>query len=491
MDKFEIRVNPSGAENGNAWMKICQDAFTHNEWRSPSKTDYECWLKGIPVFEHYFLYEKENGNLVGCISAALVESGNLAHIGWFFFQPQYRGNGLGTEFFELTIAKEKFREAKNWALISDLTMCILCAFLEIGENKCQEKSSRTKSSLTIRRIIQGILINNTVIAYFLMDKFEILINPSATENGNAWMKICQDAFTHNEWRSPSKTDYECWLKGIPVFEHYFLYEKENGNLVGCISAALVESGNLAHIGWFFFQPQYRGNGLGTEFFELTIAKEKFREAKNWALISDTERIDYYVNRHGFKNAAWTYSQVQIPTKEIQRDTLKKLAETYAFTGTNLVSPKLLENWQHVFDYDRKFFGGMKRDKYVKTFLEHPESHSKIAFDKAKGHVIGIGCIRETSTGNLVIGPLYADSPDIAERILVDLLLTLPWDLNNYEIIMATSISDNTSLRDIAHKIFGGIVKFNPDSGQALFTNEVIEVPTKDVYGIYTSGLYVV
>ncbi|KAI1693369.1 cytochrome p450 domain-containing protein [Ditylenchus destructor] len=132
----------------------------------------------------------------------------------------------------------------------------------------------------------------------------------------------------------------------------------------------------------------------------------------------TNRIDYYVNHHGFKNAAWTYSQVHIPTKEIQRDTLKKLAETYAFPGVNLFSPKLLENWQHVFDYDRRFFGGMKRDKYVKTFLEHPESHGKIAFDKAKGDVIGIGCIGETTTGNLIIGPLYADSPvRIGERLL--------------------------------------------------------------------------
>ncbi|KAI1715148.1 acetyltransferase (GNAT) family domain-containing protein [Ditylenchus destructor] len=278
-----------------------------------------------------------------------------------------------------------------------------------------------------------------------MEKFEVRINPPATENGNAWMKICQDAFTHNNWRSPSKTDYECWVKGIPTFEHYFLYDKENGNLVGCISAALVESGNLAHIGWFFFQPQYRGKGIGTELFELTIAKEKFRQAKHWALIS----------------------------------------------GVNLVSPKLLENWQNVFDYDKKFFGGMKRDKYVKTFLEHPESHAKIAFDKAKGHVIGIGCIRETSTGNLVIGPLYADNPDIAERILVDLLLTLPWDLNNYEMVMVNPISENSAMREIAHKIFGDKVNFTPDTAQALFTNEIIEVPTKDVYSIYTSGLYVV
>ncbi|KAI1706636.1 acetyltransferase (GNAT) family domain-containing protein [Ditylenchus destructor] len=325
-----------------------------------------------------------------------------------------------------------------------------------------------------------------------MENFEVRINPPNTKTESTWMEICQDAYKHNAWRSQGKIDYDCWVNGIPTFEFAFLYDKENGRRAGCISAALDESEELAHIGFFFFLPEYRGKGVGTELFEWTVAKEKFRKAKNWTLLAAHERVEYYKTRHGFDKLGWTFSPVIIPTKELRPDAIKNLTENQDFTKIEFVLPKSLENWQNVFEYNRKFFGGFRRDKFVKTFLSHPEAHAKIALDKESGNVTGIGCIRETATGNLILGPLYADSPEIAETIFFNLLATLPWDFNNYELLITVPISENTAMREIACKIVpeDSIIGVSVLC-QAVFTDHVIDVPRKNVYSNYTTGLFVV
>ncbi|KAI1707801.1 acetyltransferase (GNAT) family domain-containing protein [Ditylenchus destructor] len=323
-----------------------------------------------------------------------------------------------------------------------------------------------------------------------MENFDIRINPSADDE-RAWNEICQDALKHNGWRIEGKIDYECWLEGIPSIEFAFFYDKENGQRVGCLSAALDESEELAHIGFFFFLPEYRGKGIGTKLFEWTMAKDKFKEAKNWAIMSDYKRVKYYQSRHGFDKLGWNYSPVAVSTKVINMHVIKGLIEKQILEKVELVSPKSLENWQKVFEYDQKFFGGMNRDKFVKAFLTHPGAHAKIALEKDSGNVVGVGCIRETTTGDLIVGPLYADTPAIAETVILDLLSSLPWDLNDYDLLITIPISDSC-MPEVMSRIFGKEnAKVKREFAQALFTKVVIEVPRKDVYSIWTSGLFVV
>jgi hypothetical protein len=76
-------------------------------------------------------------------------------------------------------------------------------------------------------------------------------------------------------------------------------------------------------------------------------------------------------------------------------------------------------------YDRGVFAHPRR-AFLKEFLAAPDTHVAVSVD-GKGKVNGYGVLRQCVTGHK-LAPLFADSVDVAERILLHLASFAPQEI---------------------------------------------------------------
>ena len=192
----------------------------------------------------------------------------------------------------------------------------------------------------------------------------------------------------SEGWNPGLHDAECYAEADP---HGFLIGVLDGEPVATISA-IRYGASFGFLGFYIVRPEFRGNGYGMQIWDAGI---KHLAGRNIGLDGVVAQQDNY-RKSGFELA---YRNVR-------------------FEGTGGGSmPKTRElvplsslPFEAVETYERPFFPA-RRSAFVRAWIQQPDGHALGILGNET--LRGYGVIRPCGSG-FKIGPLFADTPDLAE-----------------------------------------------------------------------------
>lgn len=195
--------------------------------------------------------------------------------------------------------------------------------------------------------------------------------------------------------NPGIHDAECFYAADP---NGFLIGLLNDEPIATISA--VQYGNsFGFIGLYIVKPEYRGKGYGTQILQAAI---QYLEGRNIGLDGVVAQQDNY-RKFGFKLA---YRNVRY---EGQGGTVAPESSDEFVSLSSLP-------FAEVDAYDRAFFPE-SRTNFLKSWIN--QADCKALGIMQNGHLAGYGVLRKCRFG-YKIGPLFADTPELAESLFLKL-----------------------------------------------------------------------
>ena len=214
--------------------------------------------------------------------------------------------------------------------------------------------------------------------------------------------IVINALVKEGW-GPGLQDAECFMACDPTAA---LVGELNGKPMGCITVAKYGD-SFAFAGSFVVTKEYRGKGYGKKIYEAALASAKsFHSVATIAGLQHKDMVQRYGFRSHFYGAFFVF---HIPA------TIACLAES---SNRSPVKIKCIEdvNLESLFLYDTTVFG-FERHAFLLKWLRVPGSYARVAID-SEGSIVGYTVARPTViNASYKIGPLYADSEAIAEKLL--------------------------------------------------------------------------
>ncbi|WP_171128018.1 MULTISPECIES: GNAT family N-acetyltransferase [unclassified Ruegeria] len=213
--------------------------------------------------------------------------------------------------------------------------------------------------------------------------------------------------------NPGVHDAECFR---PTDPDGFLGGFLDGEMIASVSAVNYDD-SFAFLGFYIVKPEFRHHGHGLEIAQHALAHCKER---NMGLDGVVEQQDNY-RKSGFTFAYNNYRFAGTKSRM-----LGKLD-----AGSNAAIVDLTQASDALKDYDRDLFPA-PRDLFLNSWLSAQHHVSKAYVQD--GEIRGYATLRPCLTGYKV-GPLFADTPDIAEALLAALLTSVPEDHNAHEIFV--------------------------------------------------------
>jgi GNAT superfamily N-acetyltransferase len=217
----------------------------------------------------------------------------------------------------------------------------------------------------------------------------------------AELDIAVDWAASEGW-NPGLYDADCFYETDP---DGFFMAFIDGEPVGSISA--VAYGDIyGFIGFFIVRPEFRGHRVGLDLGQVGMAHLGNRLIG----IDGVENKVKNYETHGFKlafNNARYEGVATANSSNYAPDPFICLLEDVSFETMAL--------------YDKRIFG-VSRDNFIAKWISQPEAHAFAALNE-NSELSGYGVIRKCRRG-YKIGPLFADSPFLAENIFQALLSKL-------------------------------------------------------------------
>ena len=220
---------------------------------------------------------------------------------------------------------------------------------------------------------------------------------------NDFKNIVINALVTESW-GPGLKDAECFMACDPTAG--FVGEL-NGKPICCLTMAKYGD-SYAFGGSYIVSKEFRGKGYGQKIYDAAMASVK--HFPTIAVISGL-KMDEINKSNGFRSLFYgAFSIFNIPTA------IACFSE--ASTTSPSVKIKRIEevNMQALFMYDTTVFG-FERLAFLSKWLRITGSHARVAID-SEGSIVGYTVARPTFIkGSYKIGPLFADSEAIAEKLL--------------------------------------------------------------------------
>jgi hypothetical protein len=202
---------------------------------------------------------------------------------------------------------------------------------------------------------------------------------------------------------------EGWNPGLhdaPAFHaadpHGFLAAFVGDEPAACIS--VVRSGaSFGFLGFYICRPEMRGKGVGWQLWQAGIGHLTGRTVGLDGVVAQQENY----RKSGFALAHRNVRYSGVPAISAQADAA--------------IQPVSSEMAEKVIAYDRPFYPDHRR-AFLRLWLRMPGSHALACIED--GAIKGYGVIRRCREG-WKIGPLFADSPAIAERLFAALAARVP------------------------------------------------------------------
>lgn len=198
--------------------------------------------------------------------------------------------------------------------------------------------------------------------------------------------------------NPGPNDAECFYAVDP---NGFFIGKLDGEPIGCISAVKYE-GKFGFLGLYIIKQEHRGKGYGIALWNKAI---EYLAGCNAGLDGVVAQQENY-KKSGFVLA---HRNIRYELKE------KPQAIT---SNDNIVDADAI-SFDELARYDKKHFL-FARDMFLHKWVGQANAKCNIYLEE--GSIRGYGVIRQCGSG-YKIGPLFADTADIAEALFLSLLKT--------------------------------------------------------------------
>ncbi|WP_133128296.1 GNAT family N-acetyltransferase [Legionella nagasakiensis] len=200
--------------------------------------------------------------------------------------------------------------------------------------------------------------------------------------------------TKEGW-NPGLYDSHCFYQTDP---HGFFAGKLNGKLIATGSAVIYDD-QFAFCGFYIVDEAYRNQGYG-----LTLTKERltYIGQRNTGIDGVTNMLDKY-NRLGYQIA---HNNARYESKT-----------SYSATKNKAIVPLTQIDFDHLVHYDRRHFPAF-RPTFLRCWINQPQGKS-LGYINNDQQLQGYGVIRSCQQG-FKIGPLFADTPDIAQKLFLNL-----------------------------------------------------------------------
>lgn len=213
---------------------------------------------------------------------------------------------------------------------------------------------------------------------------------------------------------------ESWFGFDP--EGFFVAANEEGLVYGVCSAVNLNR-DLSFMGLYAVRSQYQKRGIGLKIWKAAMEHVGDRNA---GLNSVPEHLHTYRDLAGF-SIVTTWQSIVYESHNIHPDRLLKNLESVQVT---IIDDTVLD---YVIDYDSKIHG-FDRSKIVR--LSTNETGSVAVAAKTQQGVCGYGSITKNIQGTSLVGPLYADSREVAELLLWHLIQKFPSTMKDGLTMMA-------------------------------------------------------
>ena len=230
------------------------------------------------------------------------------------------------------------------------------------------------------------------------EQFKIRLIQTKTE----FESIIINAMVKEGW-GPGLQDAECFMACDPTAG--FVGEL-NGKPICCFTMAKYGD-SFAFAGSYIVGKKYRGKGYGKKIYDFAMASGK--HFPSIGTIAGLPREE--MNKHnGFRSVFYgAFFVFNIQT------TIACFSETSKRCHVKI---KRIEDvdMQALFMYDASVFG-FQRHAFLSKWLRMIGSHARVAID-CEGSIVGYTVARPTFIKqSYKIGPLYADSDEVAEKLL--------------------------------------------------------------------------
>ncbi|MEU4622202.1 GNAT family N-acetyltransferase [Actinoplanes sp. NPDC023801] len=236
----------------------------------------------------------------------------------------------------------------------------------------------------------------------------------------------------------------------------FLIGRLDGRAITSISAVRYGSGH-GFIGLYLTVPEHRGQGYGYRTWQVGMDR---LAGRNIGLDGVVAQQGNY-RRSGFREA-WVTTRFQGTPAGAQRAAGIEVADARSAGFDELAA------------YDRRFFPA-ERDAFLALWITAPERRAVVA--RRGGAIAGFAARRPAGDADR-IGPLFADSPEIAETLLAALsgdpeapvMIDVPADHR-----AATALAERVGLKaawDTARMYTGGVPDIDRSGIYAVTTLEL-------------------
>ncbi|MFJ2130611.1 GNAT family N-acetyltransferase [Streptomyces sp. NPDC087845] len=200
-------------------------------------------------------------------------------------------------------------------------------------------------------------------------------------------------WAHAESWNPGLTDRHAFFATDP---RGFLIGRLDGDPVSCVSVVRYGSGH-GFLGFYLTRPELRGQGYGSRLWRAGTAR---LEGRNIGLDGVVAQQPNY-RKSGFRSVWTTLRYEGRPPTGLP-----------APPGAVLVNARTLP-FDRLADYDRRFFPA-DRDSFLAPWIAGPARTSLAAV--RDGELCGLAVLRPCRTSSR-IGPVYADSPEVAGALV--------------------------------------------------------------------------
>lgn len=252
--------------------------------------------------------------------------------------------------------------------------------------------------------------------------------------------VYRRALRHEVDRAVGWAADEGWNPGIADADTFWETDPE-GFVVAEVGGEVIATGSIVaygdvhgFMGFFIVRPDLRGRGIGRDFWgwRRDTLLGRLRPGASIGMDGVLEMVPFYADG-GFVLSHRNVRMTGVSDAGARSEALREIGEAEVSA---------------VHAFDRRYFG-FDRERFVRRWVG-AESATAVADISDGGNVRGYGVIRRCRSGHK-IGPLFADDPEIAERIarhLVALAGAEPVSLDVPEVnLHAVELADRLGLRE--------------------------------------------
>lgn len=249
-------------------------------------------------------------------------------------------------------------------------------------------------------------------------------------------------------------------------------------------ASPITRPDTAFIGFYGVDPPYQGLGVGRELWAKTLGR--LEPSLNVGLHGVPEMVEKYKSA-GFvvedPASMLVYTSESGRADQLKLETLKDIDQLNdCQCSLEIIKGNLSEQlFNAIVSYDQRV-QGYSRKGLLRNFLFGDRAPLTIVIVKNNNdglEILGYGCIRRDNNSGGMVGPLYANSDDICEIILKNLLSR--FRLTQDQIYSFMPLSSNAQAIKILQKL--GVQEIERCS--RLFTKFVPTAPYSNIYYMHS------